>query len=66
MTTHTATPTVPNPTPRRNFAESVVVPMPTRHAHRERDFGVGYGSSSGYASPRRYVSDWAMPRFKFA
>ena len=27
--------------------------------HRERDFGVGYGSSSGYASNRRYVASTA-------
>ena len=26
---------------------------------RERDFGIGYGKSSGYASPdRRYAPDW--------
>jgi len=24
--------------------------------HRERDFGVGYGSSSGYASNRSYAT----------
>lgn len=24
--------------------------------HRERDFGVGYGSSSGYASNRHYAA----------
>ena len=48
-------------------ASAVVVPMPTRHTHRERDFGVGYGNSSGYASTRRqYASNWAPPRFKFA
>ena len=23
-------------------------PAPVRHLHRERDFGVGYGNSSGY------------------
>ena len=40
--------------------------MPARHVHRERDFGVGYGNSSGYASTRRYVSDWAQPRFRCA
>ena len=28
-------------------------PLP-RHQHRERDFGVGYGNSSGYASDKRY------------
>ena len=27
--------------------------------HRERDFGVGYGSSSGYASNRHYASSSA-------
>ncbi len=27
-----------------------------RSGHRARDFGVGYGSSSGYASARRYVT----------
>ena len=26
------------------------------HIHRERDFGVGYGNSSGYASYRSYVA----------
>ena len=46
---------------------AVVIPMPIRHTHRERDFGVGYGNSSGYASTRRqYASNWAPPRFKFA
>ena len=39
---------------------------PSRHLHRERDFGVGYGNSSGYASTRQYASNWAPPRFKFA
>ncbi|GHA86839.1 hypothetical protein [Cognatilysobacter bugurensis] len=33
---------------------------------RERDFGVGYGRSSGYAAPRRYVTNAALPRFRFA
>jgi len=37
----------------------------TRHLHRERDFGVGYGNSSGYASQRRYTSNWAPSHFKF-
>ena len=27
--------------------------------HRERDFGVGYGSSSGYGSNRHYASSSA-------
>ena len=33
---------------------------------RERDFGVGYGRSSGYAAARRYAPDAALPRFRFA
>ena len=37
---------------------------PARHLHRERDFGVGYGNSSGYASTRRYTNQWATPRFR--
>lgn len=32
---------------------------------RERDFGVGYGSSSGYASDKRYASAaWGQLRFR--
>ncbi len=38
----------------------------TRPEARTRAFGVGYGSSSGYASQRRYSQDWAAPRFRFA
>jgi hypothetical protein len=40
-------------------------PAPTRHMYRARDFGVGYGKSSGYASDKRYTPIWAQPRFKF-
>ena len=32
-----------------------------RREYRERDFGVGYGRSSGYASDRRYASAWNGP-----
>ena len=38
-------------TPRRGDG----VPAHAR-IHRERDFGVGYGSSSGYASNRSYAA----------
>ena len=51
------------------FAKSTKVPpavLANARAHRERDFGVGYGNSSGYASNRRYTSEWAPPRFRFA
>lgn len=33
---------------------------------REREFGVGYGRSSGYAAPRRYAANAPLPRFRFA
>ena len=42
-------------TPRRGAGGAAA---PAR-IHRERDFGVGYGSSSGYASNRRYVASTA-------
>lgn len=32
--------------------------------YRERDFGTGYGRSSGYAAERRYTSDWGQVRFR--
>ncbi|GAB3100671.1 hypothetical protein [Lysobacter terrae] len=41
-------------------------PAPARHLHRERDFGVGYGNSSGYASNRRYSSSGFAPLFRCA
>jgi hypothetical protein len=41
-------------------------PAPDRLIRRERDFGIGYGRSSGYGCTRRYTSDWAQPRFRCA
>jgi uncharacterized membrane protein YkvA (DUF1232 family) len=35
------------------------------HQRRERDMGVGYGSSSGYASGKSYVRTWRPGMFKF-
>ena len=37
---------------------------PSRPPHRERAFGVGYGTSSGYASNRSYVSNTVVPLFR--
>ncbi len=56
-------PSVPYPEP--------VQDRPVRHRRpqlkpRERDFGIGYGKSSGYASNRRYASDWVQPLFRCA
>ncbi|MFD0739797.1 hypothetical protein ACFQZQ_10940 [Lysobacter koreensis] len=57
---------LPTLNPTASAKSANVVAIPTRHVHRERDFGIGYGNSSGYASQRRYVSDWAQPRFRCA
>jgi hypothetical protein len=38
----------------------------TRHLHRERDFGVGYGNSSGYGRDRHYTSNGFAPLFRCA
>ena len=42
------------------------VQAPIRHVHRQRDFGIGYGNSSGYASSKRYTNDWGLTRFRCA
>ena len=60
MNTPTATP----PSPNRNHDN--VAASPARRERRARQFGAGYGSSSGYASGRRYVNDWGLTRFRFA
>ena len=56
--------------PRRNESNAPAAPAdesaPVRHLHRERDFGVGYGNSSGYASRRRYSSNTFQPLFRCA
>ena len=37
---------------------------PTRNVNRERDFGIGYGNSSGYASTeRRYAAAGTQPGY---
>ncbi|QWP77814.1 hypothetical protein J5226_05225 [Lysobacter sp. K5869] len=58
-TVRTATTTHPT-------AKTPAANAPVRHVHRQRDFGVGYGNSSGYASNRSYASNWVQPRFRFA
>lgn len=39
---------------------------PARRGCRERDFGIGYGNSGGYASNPCYASHWGAPRFRCA
>ena len=41
-----------------------VAHSPSRPPRRERDFGVGYGNSSGYAAPRRYIGENAPRLFR--
>jgi hypothetical protein len=43
----------------------LAAPPSSRRIHRARDFGVGYGNSSGYASCKRYTPLWAQARFQF-
>lgn len=46
-------------TPQRQAAQQV------RNVRRERDFGIGYGSSSGYASAERpYAASGAQNFFR--
>ncbi len=39
-------------------------PEPPRHLHRQRDFGIGYGNSSGYGSELHYVDGHVDPIFR--
>lgn len=36
----------------------------TASSHRHREFGIGYGRSSGYGRPARYVDSSPAPRFR--
>jgi hypothetical protein len=53
----TQTPRLPQRQPRPAMSQSQTL-APTRREYRERDFGIGYGRSSGYASQRQYASGW--------
>jgi hypothetical protein len=59
-----STTTLRTPAANRKPATSAAQP-PARREYRERDFGVGYGRSSGYASTRQYATRWnGQPRFR--
>lgn len=45
-------------------ASTSPIAMPARPARRERDLGVGYVNSSGYASAPRYADHRELPRFR--
>lgn len=47
-------------------ATALATVTPIRHLHRDRDFGVGYGNSSGYASQGRYAPTWNQTHFRVA
>ena len=52
------------PLPQRSLS-SQAGPAVARRPYPERDFGIGYGRSSGYATARRYAMAWAgEPRFR--
>jgi hypothetical protein len=53
-------------TPSANRSHGTVVALPARRERRERDFGIGYGTSSGYGNAKRYTKDWGLTRFRFA
>ena len=61
MTTRPLPTTVPNPRNGNRNVPRSTAGVPARREYRERDFGVGYGRSSGYASDRRYASAWNGP-----
>lgn len=65
-TTHTATVDTNTATTasERSTTTQAVIARLIRREHRARDYGVGYGSSSGYASGRRYANDWGDVRFQ--
>ena len=64
--THSPVPLAPHmPVAGRPGVESAPLSSPAPRRYRDRDFGVGYGASSGYAPGKRYTSDWGQARFRF-
>ena len=59
----TTTHTTKTPSPMSQAMADVVARA--RQARPARDFGIGYGRSSGYGLDKRYTSDWGQPRFRF-
>ena len=56
-------PQIPSPQPLRQNAHANL--SGNVRPYNERDFGIGYGRSSGYATARRYASPWnGQPRFR--
>jgi hypothetical protein len=60
-TVQSAYPAKPVPAADTSSARSRNESRPTR---RDRDFGIGYGNSSGYAQDRCYAQSWAKTPFR--
>ena len=62
-----ASPALPRRDPRATTPEPHSPPQPAqvRHLHRERDFGIGYGNSSGYGREEHFAQPpWGPERFR--
>ena len=58
---------IPSTSPRDVAPERRGAAVATTRRRQARDFGIGYGKSSGYASPdRRYAPDWRQVTFRLA
>ena len=65
MTTRPFPTTVPNPRNGNRNVPRSTAGVPARREYRERDFGVGYGRSSGYGSNERpYAASGAQAYFR--
>jgi hypothetical protein len=50
---------------KRDPSPPAAATQPIRHQHRERDFGIGYGNSSGYGSEEHFARPpWGPDRFR--
>lgn len=54
----------PSPQVPRPLPPPLQFPNPPRHLHRRRDYGIGYGNSSGYGSEQHYVDGHVDPIFR--
>jgi hypothetical protein len=61
-------PIAPASPPQARASSSPAAPQapepPRHHLHRRRDFGIGYGNSSGYGSELHYVDGHVDPIFR--
>lgn len=64
LSTTTTDRTVRTPVDTNNNVVSIA--SKRRRSYGVRSFGVGYGSSSGYAADKRYTTDWGQIRFRCA